>query len=135
MRLSVPKRIKNDNFLGFLFDEVLLDNALQDLTTANIWRKIYDDSEKYLMLVEIPGVPESAVDIDVKDGVLTIEIEHKFEEPCIREYCSYKRKYCLPGEVDTDRITAKLKDGVLTLTLPKIGKAVADGKKVTINAE
>ncbi len=77
------------------------------------------------------------VEISVRDGVLKISGEKKLEkeegedgyEYVERSYESYCRSVSLPDSVDTDKIKSVYKNGLLTVTLPKAGKALEEIKK------
>ena len=93
------------------------------------------DTNAYHISVELPGVAEEDVTIDVHDGVLSLkgqkhgEREEKGETWYFRErlYGSFSRNYLLPPDADGDNTKATLKDGVLTITVPKT--PVDSGKK------
>jgi HSP20 family protein len=75
---------------------------------------------------EIPGVRIEEVEVSFENGELTLKGEKKFEgndsatlHRRERLYGSFTRTLQLPWEVMADRISAELKDGVLTVTLPK----------------
>src|SRR5574341_2284614 len=88
---------------------------------------IYETDAAVVVKAEIPGVEREQVGIDVKDGILTLRGERKFEKELKEEnyhrmersYGTFVRSFSVPTSVDADRITAKLKDGVLEVQLPK----------------
>ena len=86
---------------------------------------IFETDEAITVLADMPGVAADGIDIDVKDGVLTItgtvqEMESRFE-PVYREYGvgGYQRRFTLGDKVDATKISAKLVNGVLNIDLPK----------------
>jgi len=99
------------------------------------------DDNLYRIALELPGVEEKDIDITVDDGMVTVKGEKKasreekgetwyFSE---RQYGSFSRSFRLPADADDSKLAAELKDGVLTLTAPKVGpEAAARGKKVAI---
>lgn len=98
--------------------------------------------ETYEISVELPGVDEKDVDVSVHDNVLTIKGEKKFETEkkekdyyfSERRYGSFQRSFRLPADVNTDDITAKYKNGVLTVGIPKSQLAEPERKKIEIQA-
>ncbi len=91
---------------------------------------IYESSEGLMLLADMPGVDEKSVNVDLEAGVLTITgriVEEKFPEKELvyREFRTgdYKRAFTLSEEVDTSKIDANLKNGVLRVYLPKVEKA------------
>ncbi len=96
--------------------------------------------ESYVIHLELPGVAVEDVDITVKEGVLTVKGEKKvvreekgadffFSE---RQYGLFQRSFTLPEDADTDRIEAEMKDGVLTIVIPKTKPAADEGTRVKI---
>jgi HSP20 family molecular chaperone IbpA len=93
---------------------------------------IYEDREALKVVLEIPGVEKGNVDIRVEDGVLFVEgrldlSKYRGLQPLYTEYNigNYSRSFRLSNAIDQDKIGAELKDGVLSLTLPKAEKAKA----------
>ena len=80
-----------------------------------------------MLKAEVPGVDPKDVDILVENNVLTLRGERKFDEDVKKEsyhrversYGTFTRSFTLPNVVDTDKIKAEHKDGVLRVTLPK----------------
>jgi HSP20 family molecular chaperone IbpA len=89
---------------------------------------IYEDDRGLVVVADLPGVDPAAVDVHVEQGVLTIQgrATHLMQrEPVHREYelTGFFRQFQLPEEVDTTRIEAQLRNGVLTVTLPRLERA------------
>ncbi len=88
---------------------------------------IYEDEDKIVIEADIPGVKKEDIKISVEDNVLTIKAEKKKEEKVKEKdvvyeeiaYGMYAREIDLPHTVDTEKIEAEYKDGVLKISLPK----------------
>lgn len=85
---------------------------------------IYETEEGLTMLADLPGVAKDGLSIDIDQSVLTLrgDVESTGRgESLHREFAlgSYYRRFNLPNELDFDKVSAELKDGVLTLTMPK----------------
>ena len=98
---------------------------------------IHESPKAVVVTMDMPGVEKSAVDIRLENKILTItgNIDStKYQElgPLYAEYNigSFTRSFTLSAEIDGGAISAKMADGVLTLTLPKIKQAVAKQIKV-----
>jgi HSP20 family protein len=92
---------------------------------------ITESDESFEVKAEVPGFNEKEIEIGVQPGRLTItgkretKKEEKKGKTVCEESCSDQilRIVGLPSEIETDKVTATLKNGVLELTLPKVAKA------------
>lgn len=90
---------------------------------------IYEDDQGLVLLADMPGVNPSDLDVQADHEVVTIRgaTHHLAQgEPFYREFelSGYYRQFRIPREIDTDRITAEMKFGVLTLRLPRSERAL-----------
>jgi HSP20 family protein len=99
---------------------------------------IYEASEYLTVLVEMPGVEKKNVQISVEDGVLNVQgrldlTKYQGLAPLYTEYNvgHYSRSFRLSSKIDQNKIGAEMKDGVLSLTLPKIEQAKPRTIRVT----
>ena len=91
---------------------------------------IYEDGDDLVLMVDIPGVKSDGLEVDYEDGVLSINGRSN-REPAAegirirREYVSgdYHRCFRVSEDIDVEKVTAKVADGVLTLRLPKAARA------------
>jgi HSP20 family protein len=91
---------------------------------------IFETEENITLLADLPGVGNDGIDIDLREGQLTITGEVAVEasdreRPLLQEYETgrYQRVFSVSDRIDQERISANLKDGVLRLVLPKAEKA------------
>lgn len=89
---------------------------------------IFETKDGLTVVADLPGVEQRGLDVRVADGILTLQgrTAHLAPgTPVEREYelLHFYRQFELPEEVDTEKIAAELKHGVLTLRLPKKEKA------------
>jgi HSP20 family molecular chaperone IbpA len=98
---------------------------------------IYEDGESIVIVADLPGVAEEALEITLEKGVLTIDgaVELNAPEGYTLAYAEYEvgdyqRSFKLSNQIDQAKIEATFKDGVLRLTLPKIGPAKT--KKIAV---
>ncbi|HEX6909146.1 MAG TPA: Hsp20/alpha crystallin family protein [Longimicrobium sp.] len=105
------------------------------------WTPAVDVSEadgKLVVKAELPGMSKDDVEIALADNVLTLRGEKHQEETrdqgemhlWERAYGSFMRSFTLPCSVAEDQVTAEFKDGVLTVTLPKVEEPA--GRKIEI---
>jgi HSP20 family protein len=110
-----------------------LDKKEEDTIPARVFlptADIYETDDALNVVLEMPGVEKNSVDIRVEDGVLKIDGRLDFSkyqglQPLYTEYNvgHYSRSFRLPSRIDQTKIAAELKDGVLSLVLPKVEEA------------
>ncbi len=92
---------------------------------------IYESENDIVLQAELPGLKKDEIDVRVEKNVLTLngqrERENEVKEDGYyrseRAYGSFSRSFTLPTTVDATKIAATYRDGVLTLTLPKVEQA------------
>jgi HSP20 family protein len=91
---------------------------------------IFETDEALTVILEMPGINKDKVDVKVENDVLQIEGWIDFSryeglQPVYTEYNigNYARSFQLSSKIDQDRISAELRDGVMTLVLPKSERA------------
>lgn len=117
-------------------------------TTGNFWPSLYEpfrmmgtrladwlspaseasqNGDGYRIAIELPGVAEDDIHVTVEEGVLQIRGDKKSEREekgdtwyfSERQFGSFSRSFRLPGDADAGQVKAEMKDGVLTITVPK----------------
>ena len=99
---------------------------------------IYEDAHQLVLKLEVPGIKQDALDVNVENQTLTVKGERKFEAEekqenfhrIERRYGSFARTYTLPQTVDTGAVKANYDAGVLTISLAK--KEAAKPKQVKV---
>ncbi len=118
-----------DRLLSGYFGPVvdgILPQMFRDQPAANVWER----EDALVVEMEVPGVMNEQVDVSMSGGELSVRIErpepeekdvayHRRERPV----GSFGRVLRMPVEVDADRVEAEIRDGVLTITLPKAESA------------
>jgi HSP20 family protein len=91
---------------------------------------IYETDEALTVVMEMPGVEKSRLNVALENDVLKVDgqidfTKYKDMEPVYAEYNvgHYARSFTLSNKIDQEKISAQLEDGVLTLTLPKAKQA------------
>ena len=103
-------------------------------TSAADWTPaldVYDEKDRYVVSVELPGLKKEEINLAVYDGVLTVSGERKSEREgkegqtarSERFFGKFERSVTLPAAVNTANVTANYKDGVLLIELPKAEEA------------
>lgn len=115
----------------------LFNSFFGDWPVANFERNVWpaidiaETDNEITVKAEVPGCSAEDIDIAVHGNTLTISGEKKYEQEkkekgyfhIERSYGTFRRQIALPSGVETDKVDATCKNGVLTLTLPKEEKA------------
>ena len=98
-----------------------------------------DDGTNFVLRADVPGLTEKDFEISVAGNTVTLKGERKVDVPeghsvhrRERRAVRFAKSFELPTRVDADKVTATLKHGVLTLTLPKV--AEAQPRQITVRA-
>jgi HSP20 family protein len=91
---------------------------------------IFETEDALTVVLEMPGVDRNNIDVNVENGVLMIEGRIDFSkyeglQPVYSEYNigPFRRSFRISSRIDQDKIKAEMRDGVITLTLPKAEQA------------
>jgi HSP20 family protein len=101
---------------------------------------VFEEGDDVVVKAELPGMGKENIDVKVTDDTITISGEKKKEEKVEkknyyrmeRSYGSFTRSLRLPAEVQSEKSTAKFKEGVLEVRIPKTEEAKKKEKKVMI---
>ncbi|MBZ0292524.1 MAG: Hsp20/alpha crystallin family protein [Anaerolineae bacterium] len=118
------------NAMDRLFDETWREFGQSGDNGNSNWLAldVHEDGDHFVVHTDLPGVKPENIQVQVHDGLLTIEAEipeHVIEDDktrsLVRErrYGRFSRSVQLPQSVDNEHVEAEYADGVLTLTLPK----------------
>ena len=102
---------------------------------------VVEKDDMFELTADLPGVDEKNIEVKLSGDALTIKgerEEHKEEKKrgyyiSERQFGSFERSFRLPDNVETDKIKAQFKDGVLTIALPKKPGAQKAEKKIRIS--
>ena len=146
--MLLAKRNDNNwmsNFFNDFFDTDMMPRMNATAPAVNV-----KESDKgYVMEIAAPGLKKEYCRVSLdKDGNLNLEIEDKFEhkeedkaedkkEHYLRRefnYSNYEQTYVLPEDVDKEKISAKVENGILTIDLPKMSKEAEkeDNKSIEV---
>jgi len=100
---------------------------------------LYQDKDNVTAAVELPGMRKEDIEISLHDGMLSISGERKSETKkeeaarTERYFGKFRRSITLPAQVDSNKVTASYKDGILTVTLPKAEEAKPKQIQINLN--
>ena len=128
----LPVMFRN-NWMPTLFEDFLNTDLMPRTGSTAPAVNVKESEEAYTMELAAPGIKKEYCRVNInEDGNLAIAIENKCEHKnedkkhhyLRREfsYSNYEQNYTLPEDVERDKISAKVEDGILTVTMPKMAK-------------
>ncbi len=134
--------MKNNDWFPTMFDDFFNNGFMPRANSTAPAVNVKETDKEYTMELAAPGIKKEYCRVGINDeGYLTVAIEnkqeHKHEDKnhhyLRREfsYSNYEQNYTLPDDVQKDNISAKVEDGILTITMPK----TAPKEKVTKSIE
>lgn len=137
--------ISLQEMMNRLFEESMLrSSGKEEEMLPSTWSPvvdIYETSEELVVTAELPGIDLKDISIEIKDNTLFLRGERKFEKDVAKEnyhrmersYGHFQRSFALPSSVHQEKTKAKIKEGVLEITLPKTEKTKV--KKIDIEVK
>lgn len=139
----------NNLFDGFGDDGYLMPSFNFKKAFAGPKVDVKEDKDSYTLEMDLPGKTEKDINIELNRNVLTISSIHKSEKENAKEeqklekdgakylirersYCEFSRSFTLPEDVDFEKLSAKVSNGILAVTMPR--KALEEPKKISITA-
>ena len=131
--------MNSNSWFPTVFDDFFNSDWMPKMKATAPAVNVKEDEKAYTMEVAVPGIKKEFCRVNINaDGNLDIAIENKMEHKeedkkqhyLRREfsYSNYQQTYVLPDDIVKDNIAAKVDDGVLTITMPKVTKD--DVKKI-----
>ena len=113
-----------------VFERLGLDPPFTEENALVAWTPscdVYETEKAIVLKAELPGVEKENVFVNIENNLLTIHGERKFEEETKREnyyrmernYGEFFRSFTLPNYIDSTKIIAEFKEGLLEVVLPK----------------
>ena len=135
--------MKNNGWLPTMFADFFNTDFMPRANSTAPAVNVKESEKAYTMEVAAPGIKKEFCRVGINDeGNLTVAIankaEHKHEDKhhhyLRREfsYSNYEQSYTLPDDVAKDEISAKVEDGILTVTMPKVEQKKKETKAIEI---
>ena len=137
-RFDPLNELMDDFFKGYFVRPMVYEGDARG-TALRMKVDVAESNGAYIVTAEIPGIRKEDVQITIDGAQVTLTAEVKREREASAEervlhaervFGKLTRSFTLPQEVDEQTAQAKLRDGVLELTLPK--KAAASRKTITV---
>lgn len=103
--------------------------------------EVSETDKELRVTAELPGLEENDVEVTLDDGVLTLRGEKRSESEdqerqfSERFYGQFERRIPLGAEIQEDKVEARFKNGVLSITMPKTEQAQSKVKRIAINGK
>ena len=131
-------RVREKEPSGPRWESMLEDGKSLLSAAGDHYRGLLDREKELIVRAELPGVEKDDVEVTIAGDRLTIEAEREFEEEETKEsfyrhelgYGELQRTIALPVQIDAEHIEAELKDGILSVKLPKVQAATRHTVKV-----
>ena len=132
-----------NSWMPTLFDDFLNTDFMPRAKSTAPAVNVKESEKAYTMELAAPGIKKEYCRVGInEDGNLTVAIENKVEHKqedkhhhyLRREfsYSNYEQAYTLPDDVERDKISAKVEDGILTVTMPKVEQKKKETKAIEI---
>lgn len=129
-----------DDFMGRGFGLTRFGDFTDRFSAFNPQVDVTENDKEIKVAAELPGLDEKDIEVSLSGDMLTISGEKKAEKEDKREnyyrmersYGSFQRSVALPVEVDTEKVEATFKNGVLQVTLPKLHPGQETRKKISV---
>ena len=110
--------MKSNGWFPTMFDDFFNTDFMPRANSTAPAVNVKESEKAYTMELAAPGIKKEYCRVGINDeGNLTIAIENKQEHKF--SYSNYEQNYVLPDDVVRDKISAKVEDGILTITMPK----------------
>ena len=109
----------------FYFLDIFGETLLDLIDSKYCEKKLKEDSDKYSLRVEVPGIKEKDLRLTFEHGTFHLGVDPKYD-PTLAATTLY-----IGDNVDEDNISATLEDGILTVTFPKKNKSTVKTIKIS----
>ena len=125
--------MNSNSWFPTMFDDFFNNDWMPKMKATAPAVNVKEDANAYTMELAVPGIKKEFCRVNINaDGNLEVAIENKLEhkeenkkEHFLRRefsYSNYQQTYVLPDDIVKDQIAAKVDNGVLTITMPKVSK-------------
>ena len=128
--------------IGNIFDSLSTDSPINFYNKNITWVpqfEVHEDDNSYQIFAELPGISKKQLDIEISNSLITIsgekEKSHSKDDMYNYSELSYgkfSRSFKLPEDILSDKISAKMKDGILAVFVPRMEQVKPESKKIKI---
>ena len=119
-----------DNIIDQFFNDLSFDPRFSLMNTNNVSNYYNENEKEYYLTMDVPGMSKDDVEVTFDNNRLKISGQRKSNKYDSYEYGKMERTFIVPSNVETDKISAKIDNGVLKVILPKAKSSL--GRKISV---
>ena len=119
-----------DNIIDQFFNDLSYDPRFSLMNTNNVSNYFNENEKEYYLTMDVPGMSKDDIEVTFDSNRLKISGQRKSDKYDSYEYSKMKRTFSVPSNVETDKISAKIDNGVLKVLLPKAKSSL--GRKISV---
>ena len=119
-----------DNIIDQFFNDLSFDPRFSLMNTNNVSNYYSENEKEYYLTMDVPGMSKDDIEVTFDSNRLKISGQRKSDKYDSYEYGKMERTFNVPSNVETDKISAKIDNGVLKVLLPKAKSSL--GRKISV---
>jgi HSP20 family protein len=119
-----------DNIIDQFFSDISIDPRFSLMNTNSVSNYYNENEKEYYLTIDVPGMSKDDIEVAFDNDRLKITGQRKSDKYDSYEYGQIEKTFNVPNNVETDKISAKIDNGVLKVLLPKAKSSL--GRKITI---
>jgi HSP20 family protein len=119
-----------DNIIDQFFNDLSYDPRFSLMNTKNVSNYYNENEKEYYLTMDVPGMSKNDIEVTFGSNRLKISGQRKSDKYDSYEYGKIERSFSVPSNVEADKISAKIDNGVLKVLLPKAKSSL--GRKISV---
>ena len=119
-----------DNIIDQFFNDLSFDPRFSLMNTNNVSNYYNENEKEYYLTMDVPGMSKDDIEVTFDSNRLKISGQRKSDKYDSYKYGKMERTFNVPSNVETDKISAKIDNGVLKVLLPKAKSSL--GRKISV---
>jgi len=119
-----------DNIIDQFFSDLSIDPRFSSMNMNSVSNYYNENEKEYYLTMDIPGMSKDDIEVTFDSNRLKISGQRKSDKYDAYEYGKMERTFSVPNNVETNKISANVDNGVLKVLLPKAKSSL--GRKITI---
>ncbi|MEL1222523.1 MAG: Hsp20/alpha crystallin family protein [Candidatus Neomarinimicrobiota bacterium] len=119
-----------DNIIDQFFNDLSYDPRFSLMNTNNVSNYYNENEKEYYLTMDVPGMSKDDIEVTFDSNRLKISGQRKSDKYDSYKYGKMERTFNVPSNVETDKISAKIDNGVLKVLLPKAKSSL--GRKISV---